>query len=128
IWLLGLSVIGMPLILVLDFLKGIVLGFTMGYLVGHLSWKGLLFGLVSVAPQNIILVPVMIICSVSGIIFSSYLIKHRLLKHNGNPLSEPFISYTLLMLIFVAILFGISVSETCVTPLAMKWAALLFMN
>ncbi|MED4959249.1 stage II sporulation protein M, partial [Paenibacillus macerans] len=34
IWLLGLSVIGLPGILILDFLKGVLIGFTVGCLVG----------------------------------------------------------------------------------------------
>jgi stage II sporulation protein M len=121
IWVLGLSVIGLPLILILDFLKGVLIGFTVGYFVGQLSWKGMLFAMVSVAPQNLIIVPVIIICSVTGISFSIYLIKNRFLQRNGKPLSQHFMSYTIMTLSLVFILFGVSLFEAFVTPLLMKW-------
>lgn len=39
IWILGLSVIGLPGILILDFLKGVLIGFTVGCLVSQYSWR-----------------------------------------------------------------------------------------
>ncbi len=83
IWLLGLSVIGLPLILILDFLKGVLIGFSVGYMVGTLSWKGLLFALVSVVPQNLIVIPLLIICSVSAISFSILLVKNRFISRKA---------------------------------------------
>ncbi len=80
IWLLGMSVIGLPLILILDFLKGVLIGFTVGYMVGTLSWHGLLFALVSVVPQNLIVIPVLIVCSVTAIAFSVRLVKNRFIQ------------------------------------------------
>jgi stage II sporulation protein M len=120
IWVLGLSVIGLPLILILDFLKGVLVGFTVGYLVGQLSWKGMLFALVSVAPQNLIIIPTLIICSVAAISFSLYLIKNRFLQRKGT-ISQPFMSYTFLTLTFVAVLSGVSLFEAFVSPVLMKW-------
>lgn len=70
IWILGLSVIGLPGILILDFLKGVLIGFTVGYLVGQYSWTGLLFALVSIAPQNLVIIPMLMMCSVAAISFS----------------------------------------------------------
>jgi stage II sporulation protein M len=77
--------------------------------------------MVSVAPQNLIIVPVIIICSVTGISFSIYLIKNRFLQRNGKPLSQHFMSYTIMTLSLVFILFGVSLFEAFVTPLLMKW-------
>lgn len=121
IWVLGLSVIGLPLILILDFLKGVLIGFTVGYFVGQLSWKGMLFAMVSVAPQNLIIVPAIIICSVTGISFSIYLIKNRFLQRTGKPLSQYFMSYTLMTLSLIFILFGVSLFEAFVSPVLMEW-------
>ncbi|MFS1512258.1 stage II sporulation protein M [Chengkuizengella sp. SCS-71B] len=120
IWVLGLSVIGLPFILILDFLKGVLIGFTTGYIVGELSWDGFLFALVSIAPQNLIIVPVIIIASVSGISFSIYLIKNRFLQKRGN-MSKPFMTYSFLILSLIGILFVISLYETYLTPSIMKW-------
>ncbi len=121
IWVLGLSIIGLPFILVLDFLKGVFLGFTVGYFVGQLSWKGMLFALVSIAPQNLFIVPIIIICSVAGISFSMYLIKNLFLKKKGEPLSNVFLNYTLLTLGSIILLFGVSLFEAYITPNLMKW-------
>ncbi|MCL6616730.1 MAG: stage II sporulation protein M, partial [Anoxybacillus ayderensis] len=41
-WVLGISIIGLPLILVLLFLKGVVVGFTVGFLVNQMGWQGFL--------------------------------------------------------------------------------------
>src|SRR5699024_4603185 len=54
-WLLGLTIIGLPLVLILLFLKGVVVGFTVGFLVNQMGWQGLLLSFVSILPQNLIL-------------------------------------------------------------------------
>ena len=57
LWVLGLSVIGLPVILILLFLKGVVVGFTVGFLVNEMGWHGMLVSFVSVLPQNLLLIP-----------------------------------------------------------------------
>ncbi|MGF7050345.1 stage II sporulation protein M [Paenibacillus sp. DS2015] len=121
IWICGLSVIGLPGILVLDFLKGVLIGFTVGYLVGQFSWKGLLFALVSVAPHNLLVIPVLLICSVSAITFSLHIIKNRVLMHHNNNFKRPFVSYVVLTLVMAVLMLGISSFETWVTPAMMRW-------
>ena len=96
IWILGLSVIGLPGILILDFLKGVLIGFTVGYLVGQYSWKGLLFALVSIAPQNLFIIPVLMMCGVAAITFSLYIIRDRFIMNRGGSMVKPFASYAML--------------------------------
>ncbi len=121
IWILGLSVIGLPGILVLDFLKGVLIGFTVGYLVGQYSWKGLLFALVSVAPHNLFVIPVLLICSVSAMTFSLYIIRNRVLMQRAPGGQRPFASYVLLTLVMAGLLLGVASFETWVTPAMMRW-------
>ena len=45
LWVLGLTVVGLPFVLALDFLKGVLVGFAIGMLVREFAWKGLLFSL-----------------------------------------------------------------------------------
>lgn len=120
IWILGLSVIGLPLILILDFLKGVLIGFTVGYMVGALSWKGLLFALVSVVPQNLVVIPLLIICSVSAMSFSIHLVKNRFISRKG-PLYEPFMRLSGTILASGVLLFGVALFEAHVSPVMMKW-------
>lgn len=122
IWVLGLSVIGLPFILLLDFLKGVLIGFTVGYLAAHLSWKGVLFSLVSVVPQNLFIIPAIIICSVAAISFSIYIVKNRFLHGKGSvyPL---FMRYSILTLTMAFVLLGVSVFEAVLSPGLMKWVS-----
>src|SRR5699024_4361812 len=72
--ILGLTIIGLPVIWVLIFVKGLVIGFTVGFIVNQLGLKGLLFATVSVAPQNMIVIPIYIIAASLSMVFSLKLI------------------------------------------------------
>jgi stage II sporulation protein M len=120
IWVLGMSVIGLPLILILDFLKGVLIGFSVSYLVGQFAWKGFLFALVSIAPQNLIVIPALLVCSVTAISFSIHLVKHRLLARNGS-FYEPFMRYAGTILLSGLLLAGVALFEASVSPVMMKW-------
>jgi stage II sporulation protein M len=123
LWLLGVSVVGLPLILVLDFLKGLLVGFTVGVLISQYSWNGMLFVLVSVAPQNILIVPILMICSVAAISFSIYIVKHRFLQKTNGSAAPTFASYTSLALSLITVLFAVSLFETYVSPIMINWIA-----
>jgi len=121
IWILGLSVIGLPGILILDFLKGVLIGFTVGTLIGQYSWHGLLFALVSVAPHNLIIIPALLVCSASAIAFSLLMIRSRVLGQRRPSVNRPFAMYTVLSLSMAILILGISCFETWVTPSMMRW-------
>src|SRR5690625_6311767 len=52
IYLLGLSIIGLPLVWILVFLKGLFVGFTVGFIVNQLGFQGLILASISIAPQK----------------------------------------------------------------------------
>ncbi|MEK8127493.1 stage II sporulation protein M [Paenibacillus filicis] len=120
IWLLGISVIGLPLILILDFLKGVLIGFSVGYMVGTMSWKGLLFSLVSIVPQNLIVIPVFIICSVTAVSFTLHLVKNRFIQKKGE-LFEPLMRLSGVTLASGVLLVGVALFEAYMSPAMMKW-------
>jgi stage II sporulation protein M len=120
IWMLGLSVIGLPLILILNFLKGVLVGFSIGFMSSQLAWKGLLFSLVSIIPTNLVIVPVLMMTSVGGIAFSMYLIKNRT-THSRGSISKELVRYTSSTLVFTAIVFVVSLFEAFVSPELMRW-------
>jgi stage II sporulation protein M len=120
IWVLGMSVIGLPIILILDFLKGVLVGFSVSYLIGQFSWKGVLFALVSVAPQNLIVIPALLVCSVTAMAFSIYLVKHRLMGRKGT-FYEPFMRYAATILLTGCLLAGVALFEAYASPVMMKW-------
>lgn len=115
LWLLGITVVGIPGVLALNFLKGALVGFSVGTLINQYAWKGVLFSLVSIAPQNIIAVPAMIIMSAAAISFSMFVIKNRLLRQKGElaPQLGSYTSTAVLMLILFA---GAALLETFISP------------
>jgi stage II sporulation protein M len=127
ICLLGLSVIGLPFILFMDFLKGVLIGFTVGFMVGEYAWKGMLFAFASVVPQNLLLIPILIICSVTSIAFGLHLLKNRFLRqHLSIPLSLPkFMGTTFLLSIILIIA---SLYEALLSPWLMQWVTPLLVS
>lgn len=122
ILIFGLSIVGLPLILIIDFVKGMLIGFSIGYLVGQFSWKGLFFAFISIAPQNLIAIPVLLISSVAALSFSLYLIRSFILNKRQVE-ARPFKSYLLTHLSLFALLAGAALIEHTLVPHLIDWAA-----
>jgi stage II sporulation protein M len=109
-WLLGLVIIGMPLIFVYIALEGYALGFTITSIIGGLGWgRGILFISMGVLPQEIILIPLMFMVAVNGIMFS------RIILKSGNrtiDIKNEFYQYMVTLLISAIIVVGIVFFET----------------
>lgn len=118
----GLSIVGLPLILIIDFLKGVLIGFSIGYLVGQFSWKGLFFAFISVAPHNIIVIPVMLISSVAAISFSMYLIRSLIMRKRAVE-AQPFKTYLVTHLSLFGLLAGAALIQYLIVPHLLEWAA-----
>ncbi|AVD56357.1 MULTISPECIES: stage II sporulation protein M [Heyndrickxia] len=104
IWLLGISIIGLPLILVLLFLKGLVVGFSIGFLVNQMKWGGFLLSFVTVLPQNLLIIPLFIFTSVMAVMFSLNLIRKIFMKQAAHfAFFQLFLRYcTALLAVFIA--------------------------
>jgi stage II sporulation protein M len=127
IWVLGLTVVGMPLVLGLDFLKGVLVGFAVGTLVSQHSWKGLLFSLISVAPQNLLVIPALLIASVSAVSFSIYIVRNRLLNRHGT-IGQPFAQHTATGALMLLVAVAAAMIESFISPVLLKWAAPLILG
>lgn len=123
IWILGLSVIGLPGIFVLDFLKGVLIGFTVGCLVGQFSFKGLLFALMSVAPHNLIVIPALLVASVAATSFSLGIIRSRIFMKIPTKNQSSLISYCSVILLMAGVILIAACIETWVTPTLMRLVA-----
>ncbi|WLR53255.1 stage II sporulation protein M [Bacillus tianshenii] len=120
IWVLGLSIIGLPVILVLLFIKGLVTGFTVGFLVNQLGVTGFLLSMVSVLPQNMILIPVFIITSSAAVHFSLKMIRQQFLARTHEPILPHLTRYTFLVVGAFIIIAGVSAFEAYASPAMMK--------
>lgn len=119
-WLLGISIIGLPVILVLLFLKGMVVGFTVGFLVNQMSWKGFLLSFVSVLPQNFIIVPIFIMMAVITITFSIQMVRRQFMKKISTPILPLLSSYFVALMLALVCLSAAAAVEAYLSPPLMK--------
>ncbi|MDM5189800.1 stage II sporulation protein M [Bacillus sp. DX4.1] len=120
IWILGISIIGLPLIFLLLFLKGVVVGFTVGFLVSQHGWNGLLLAFVSVLPQNLIIIPTFLVMTTIAASFSLRMIRHQFIRKVNEPLLPMLIRYTCFFLIIGVVLAVASSIEAYASPVLMK--------
>ncbi|MBM7693188.1 stage II sporulation protein M [Peribacillus deserti] len=120
IWILGISIIGLPIILILLFLKGMVVGFTVGFLVNQMGFNGFLLAFVSIFPQNIIIVPVFILITTLALSLSIKIIRRLFMKQLRDPLKPVIVKYFLSFACAVAVLLAAGAVETYLSPQLMK--------
>jgi stage II sporulation protein M len=120
IWVLGISVIGLPVILLLLFLKGIVVGFTVGFLVNQMGWGGFLLSFVAILPQNILIVPVFIVIAVLSVSLSLKMIRRIFLKQLREPLKPIIYRYIFSLVASIICLIAAGAIEAYISPPLMK--------
>lgn len=119
IWFLGLTVIGIPLTLIIIFSRGFILGFTTGFLIQQKSFQGILVVLLTVLPQNILFVPVILIAGIISTAFSFFVIRGKFAGKTLN-LSKRFIGYTFSFLILCFFAFLSALVQGYVSPSLVK--------
>ncbi|MCM3747334.1 stage II sporulation protein M [Paenibacillus pasadenensis] len=120
--LMGLAVIGLPVILALDFFKGVLVGFAVATLAIQHGGKGLAFSLLSVLPANLLSVPAYLAASAASISFATFIIRFRLIRRSGSllPAASTLAVTTAGMLLVLA---GASALDAWLSPALMAWAA-----
>lgn len=114
VWFLGLTVIGMPLILGICFLKGFSLGFTIGFLVQEKAGEGILISLLAILPQNLLYIPLLLVWSVTAIKFSVFITGGR---HNSAlSLGKVLAAFTGQMLVLLLVVLAGALIEAYFSP------------
>lgn len=119
-WVLGISIIGLPIILILLFMKGMVVGFTVGFLVSQMSWKGFMLAFVSILPQNLIIIPIFIIMAAMSVSFSLLMVRKQFMKKFGQPIMPLFKRYIFVLATAVVLISAASLIEAFLSPGLMK--------
>ncbi|WP_071395657.1 stage II sporulation protein M [Bacillus tuaregi] len=120
IGLLGISIIGLPIILILLFIKGMVVGFTVGFLVSQMGWNGFLLSFVSVLPQNFLIIPVFIVTATVAVTISLKMIKRQFMKKISEPIL-PMLGKYLILFVAAGLLLAIAAGiEAYLSPSLMK--------
>ncbi len=115
IWILGISVIGAPLMIVLFFMKAFTLGFTIASMIKIYHLKGLLYSLIYIFPHQVINLLVFIFF----IMFSmslSITLSQALLKKKTVDFSKVMNRYVFILAITIGILIITSLLEIYLMP------------
>jgi stage II sporulation protein M len=119
IWVLGLTIIGIPFVMLILFIKGFILGFTVGFLIDELGFTGILFSTISLFPQNIIIIPSIVIIGVSALSFSLILLKNKRGAEKYSIIQQV-TGYTILVSLMALIIILGCFIEAYISPVFMK--------
>ncbi|MCX7843201.1 MAG: stage II sporulation protein M [Clostridia bacterium] len=121
LWILGVTIIGIPFIYLIIGIRGFITGFASGFLVEALGFKGVLFTLLTLFPKEIIFVPCIIALGVNGINFSLNIIKSRSAKHLfKESLRTSFLAYCFVTLFYSCFILGGIFLEAYITPVVIR--------
>lgn len=120
IWFLGMTMIGIPIILIIDLIKGYVLGFTISIMINSIGTKGLWVAFLAIIPQNIVYIPCIILASVFAMEFSLNFLSERMGKRFTKGLWLRILSYSLSFLFIVIIMSVGFIFEAYGTPNLLK--------
>lgn len=118
IWVLGLTVIGTPLIYLIIFTRGFVLGFTISFIRGVKGFWGLGLILISVFLPALAGIPLLLLGAGLATIFSFLLIKG---KSKGESLRREFFYYSLATVLISLGSVAVGVSQGYFSLLGVKF-------
>lgn len=125
LFLLGLSGMGVLLLPLFIFLRGVVLGLTVAFLLAEFSTTGVLFTLFLVVPHHLIILPTILFAAVSGVVFSLGLFKQVLGPERLFPLPG-LRDYMFIYLLLAVLLFFASLVEAWVIPVLFRLLLFFF--
>lgn len=91
IWILGLTIIGAPLIYLIVFTRGFILGFTVSFIIGAKGTLGIALVLSTVFVPTVFAIPLLLLGAGLATIFSFLLLRG---KARGESLRREFLYYT----------------------------------
>ncbi|SFU45336.1 stage II sporulation protein M [Clostridium sp. DSM 8431] len=112
--------IGIPVILIVDFIKGFTLGYTFTFLLTTFEGKGFLLALSSSIIQNLIYIPCIMVLSVIALQLSVEKFKKRFFKGHINRNLDPKPLVNIMILIAVFFVAAIII-ETYISPSIIKF-------
>ena len=128
LWILGVTIIGIPFIFIILGVKGFITGFCSGFIMNIMGMKGVLFTIFTLLPKEIIIVPCLIAIGVNGINFSIHIAKNRSANDSlKDSLKGTFISYCFVTLFFSCIILSGVILDAYITPVLVRMIAPIVM-
>lgn len=116
VWFLGMSVIGLPIVLFLLFIKGFILGFSIGSIIRIYKLKGIIGAFLYIFPHHIISIIISILITFYAVMFSIKLFKYLFLHQeiNFKTLMKKYLK--ILLICFIGFIIC-SLLETYLSPI-----------
>lgn len=121
LWVLGVSIIGLPFIFIVLGVRGFITGFSSGFIIHALGIKGLLFSGFILLPKEIVIIPCLIAIGVNGINFSLRIAKNKSIDEiQKSGLKTAFVSYCLVTVLFSTIILAGILFDAYITPIFLR--------
>lgn len=114
LWLSAATVVGIPVALVILFLRGFVLGFTVGFFVQQFGYKGFLFSFFTVLPPNLLAVPAFVGIGACAMAFVLRVFNRR--NRRVHSYFQELFSLTIFTVLFAGPLVVASLLEAYLSP------------
>ena len=114
IWLLGISVIGAPLVIIIMLFKFFVFGFSISSIIYTFKWKGILTAIVHLLPHQVLFLISLILVTFYSISFSVKLFSYLFFRKSIN-FKEVVSKYLKVLLICVGVVIAVSFYEAYVS-------------
>jgi len=116
-WILGITVIGIPVYYIVIGMRGFSTGFSSGIIMGVLGSKGVIISTICFLPKEIIVIPCLITLGVNGIILSKGILKNWFKKfvNNENRLKQRIGPYSFVTIFFLLFIFFATIIEVFIS-------------
>lgn len=119
IWILGISIIGIPVNIFIYFVKTFVIGFSLSAFILTYNVKGCLLGLIYIFPHHIINIAIYILLLMFSLNFSLKILK-SLKSKNQMSLRLTFNRYIVILVFTLIVTLLTTLNEVFVTPFIIK--------
>ena len=119
IWLLGISVIGLPIMVVMFFTKSFILGFSIGSILSTFGAKGILFSIFYVFPGQVISILFILLLMMYSMSFSFKLI-YAIFKKKSIDFKIMINRYSIIFLIVLIGIILMNLYDTYLMPRIIK--------
>ncbi len=119
IWILGMTIIGLPFNIFLVYLKGFVIGFSLSSFIVLYKFKGIILAIIYLLFGQLLNIFVIIVLSIYSIMFTSKLLK-QIFKDRSNSILRFMKKYTLILIITIIVTLISSLLESFLLPTIIK--------
>lgn len=124
IWLLGISIVGLPIILIIITIKSFIVGFSISSIIASYGFKGILGAFVYTFPHQIIFLLLLILLGFYASSFCFKLFKYLFLKQSIN-FKDAMRKYFKILIISLIVVLLTSLYETFIATYFIKLFTLL---